>query len=431
MLSRLTESERWKRILPLIVWVLRIVVGATFIISGFAKAHDPWGFIFKIEEYLRLWDMMQPRSLVLSAATLISSVEFLLGCMLLLGCYRRSAVWLMLAMMAVMLPLTGYIYIADPVSDCGCFGDFMHISNGATFFKNILITAALAFLAVYNSRVSGLFGAYVQWLVVVITSAYILLVSFIGYNLQPLVDFRSFPVGRSLVEDDSHDSVADEEILFVYERDGEKREFPVTALPDSTWTYVERIEPRNASASSPTQFVVLDGNDDVTASVVAPEGEEILAIIPEYDRADVSYTYLLNELNAYMAYRGGSMAAIIAGGKDDVADWTDLSMADYPVYAAEGTMLKELVRGTMALVGLRDGKILWKRTAASVDPDIFETPDTFPEFETLDFDGPRTARNFTLILISVLAVLFLLDRSGRLLRWRHKIKEIQRTHRKN
>lgn len=422
----MNESPTFKRLLPWIVWALRIIIGATFIISGFAKADDPWGFIFKIEEYLRLWGLTQPRSLVLMAATMISGAEFVLGAMVVMGCYKRTAVWLLLAMMAVMLPLTAYIFISDPVSDCGCFGDFLKLSNGATFFKNLLITAGLVFLAIYNRRVVGMFGSYVQWLTVVITAIYIAIVSFIGYNVQPMIDFRSFPEGRQLLPDDENDE-NDSTITFIYEKGGERREFSMDELPDSSWTFVERHESRAGKSGELTDFVVSDGDMDVTVDVVAPEGEEIIAVIPEYDRADVSYTYLLNELENYMNSRGGSMVGIIAGNSEEAEQWVDLSMADYPVYAAEGTMLKEMVRGTMALVGLRDGKILWKRTAGSIDTDLFEDPDNYPEFDELIFDGRRMARNMTLILLSVLAVLFLLDRSGRLLRWNRRLKKLRRS----
>ncbi|MDE6049883.1 MAG: DoxX family protein, partial [Paramuribaculum sp.] len=159
----------------IIVWNLRIIVGAVFILSGFAKADDIYGFIFKIEEYLDVWGLSQPRSLVLVGAMALSMMEFVFGCMLLLGCYRRVITWLMTLIMAGMLPLTAYLFISDPVPDCGCFGDFIILSNGATFLKNILITVALIYLIIYK-KVSGLFGAYIQWLVATMCAAYIFII---------------------------------------------------------------------------------------------------------------------------------------------------------------------------------------------------------------------------------------------------------------
>lgn len=423
-------NQRW---MPWIVWILRLAIGATFILSGVAKTIDPWGFIFKIEEYLHLWDMMQPRSLVLMGAVALSGAEFVLGVLLATGCYKRVTVWLMLAIMAGMLPLTLYIYISDPVADCGCFGDFLIISNGATFFKNLLITASLIYLAAYNKYVRGLFGAYIQWLVVFISSAYVIIVAFVGYNVQPLIDFRSFPVGRSLAAD-MDDEMPEAQFEFIYEKDGRQEVFGQDALPDSTWTFVDRRTVGNGATDSDlTDFTVLDGDEDISSEIILPEGYQILALIPEYDRADVSYTYLLNELQSSVERLGGSMTALISGSHDDIEEWEDLSMAEYPIYTAEGTMLKEMARGTMALVGLHDGVIQWKRTAGSVDADLVDelvgknTPEADVElFESMDFDGSTLMRNLTLALISILAMLFLLDRSGRLLSWKHKIHSLNK-----
>ncbi|MDE7460807.1 MAG: hypothetical protein K2M85_06960 [Paramuribaculum sp.] len=424
-------NDRW---MPWIVWGLRIAVGATFIISGCVKSIDPWGFIFKIEEYLRLWDMVQPRSLVLMGAVVLSGAEFVLGILLLTGCYKRVVVWMMLAMMAGMLPLTLYIYLSNPVADCGCFGDFLVISNGATFLKNLLITAALVYLACFNRYVRGLFGAYIQWLVVFICSAYVIIIAFVGYNLQPLVDFRSFPVGRNLavVADDAE--AEETEFEFVYEKDGRRETFAQDALPDSTWIFVDRhIVGGYKSGSDVTDFTVLDGGEDISSEIILSEGYQVLALIPEYDRADVSYTYLLNELQTAIGRIGGNMTALISGSQEDIEEWEDLSMAEYPIYTAEGTMLKEMARGTMALVGLHDGVIAWKRTAGSVDGEMVDvlvernTPETDIElFDRMEFDGPVAMRNLTLVLISILAVLFLLDRSGRLLQWISKIHRLNK-----
>ena len=180
--------------------MLRILVGGVFIISGLAKAIDIWGFVFKIEEYLSVWHMMQPRSLVLMGAILLSGYEFVFGLLLLLGCYKRVAVWALTATMAVMLPLSLYLAVANPVTDCGCFGDFWVISNTLTFVKNLIITAALIALLWLNPRLhQGLFQPAIQWIVGAIISLYIVIVALYGYNIQPMIDFRPYPIGARLL----------------------------------------------------------------------------------------------------------------------------------------------------------------------------------------------------------------------------------------
>ena len=369
-----------------------------------------------------MWGIVQPRSLVIAAAMFIASFEFIAGVMLAAGCYRRTVVWLLTLMMGVMLPLTAYIWAADPVSDCGCFGEMLRLSNAATFFKNVALMAALVVLLIYNRRVGCLFGPYIQWLVLLVVSVYVSVVAFIGYTVQPMVDFRPFPVGTDLGGLLAEEDEAVAEFEFVYEKDGVRHAYDIGSLPDSTWTFVERRVVAGKVDNRP-ELVVTDHDEDVSAYVVEPEGGTLLVVIPEYDRADVSFTYLVNELADRVKNSGGSVVAIIGAGGRQAAEWTDLSMADDPVYSADPTQLKELVRGAISLVWLRDGVIQWKRTAASIDADYVEASAADDAvLDSLALEGAARLWQITLVVLAVLAVLFMLDRSGRLLKWRRQLR---------
>lgn len=351
-----------------LVWTYRIVIGAVFVMSGLVKSIDLWGFIYKIEEYLDVWGFPSWRSLSFVAALFISGFEFVAGVMLLTGSFRKSVVWWLLLMMAFMLPLTLYIWISDPVSDCGCFGDFWVISNSATFFKNVLITAGLIYLAKNNRRVAYIYNPYIQWIPMALCGAYIVLIGLIGYNIQPLVDFRSFPIGKTLLGDaESDEDNDDENVGFRYVKDGREKVFTIDNLPDSTWEFVD--QEYASSGRQPTDFVVIADGEDIAQSLVSDNGEQLILLIPEISRADISYALLLNELNEGIESRGGSMFALVSNGEAGVERWVDYSMASYAVYPAEPTMIKEMARGNMALIGLSGGKIQWKRTVSSLSLD--------------------------------------------------------------
>ncbi|MDE5799787.1 MAG: DoxX family protein, partial [Paramuribaculum sp.] len=279
-----------------IVWLLRLLIGAVFIVSGIAKGLDIWGFVYKIEEYLEVWHVDQPHSLCLVAAIGIAGAEFLGGLSLLMGCYRRVSVWLLSAIMAVMLPLTLYIYIESPVPDCGCFGDFIVISNAATFWKNVAIVVGLVYLLIFNHKVNGLYHHYLQWMVAMAGFFYFLFVSLYGYMVQPMVDFRSFPVGtRILPEDTDEDEVDyDSQIEFIYEKEGEQMAFSIDSLPDSTWTFVARTSIGNdiLHDATGTELAIYDDqSDEVTGDAIDAEGEQLIVTLPDYRRASPAYTY--------------------------------------------------------------------------------------------------------------------------------------------
>lgn len=364
---------RW---FPVVVLILRVLVGGLFVMSGIVKGIDLWGFVFKIEDYLGVWGMTRPRSLVVMTALVVSGYEFVFGFMLASGCYKRVSVWALAAMMAVMLPLTAYIAVYNPVSDCGCFGDFLVISNTWTFIKNILITVALVFLLIFNHRLrTGMFQPAIQWIAGAWVSLYFVMVSLYGYNVQPMVDFRPYPVGTALADDFTGQDVEDGGMTFIYERDGQRREFTIDNLPDSTWTFVDRVDVESAGTGRQkgADFVVydIDGND-VTSEAITGAGSELLVVIPEPRRIDISYTYFLNELKQWADTSGVRMACVIAADRRGIAYWKDVSMASYEVYSAEDTKLKELVRGTMSLVELKDGRVAAKYTLSSIDGEILD-----------------------------------------------------------
>lgn len=394
-----------------LTWLSRIVVGATFVISGFTKAVDPWGFIFKIEEYLGVWGMSEPRSLVVAAAILIPTVEFLAGVGVLTGCYRRLSLVVSSAFMAVFLPLTFYIWMKDPVSDCGCFGDFLVLSNGATFAKNLVVTALIVVLWKWNMAVPTLYLRPVQWLPMTCSGFYIVIVAMIGYHIQPLIDFRAFPVGTDLAASEAEGGEEETMPTFVFEREGVEKEFEADAVPeDTTWHFVRRIDASENSIKADAEgLAIYDGDEDVTDYVIEKEGDEILLIIQEPKRVELSYTLTINEIARMSEEAGIGMMALIGGDEEDVEEWMDLSMAAYPCYTVDDTTLKAMARGPMALVYLREGKILGKRSLSTVDLEVLGPERKKPLEKLVEWNPGRLLTKMTVGLLAIYVLLFLVQ----------------------
>ncbi|MCM1255690.1 MAG: DoxX family protein [Duncaniella sp.] len=417
---------------PALVWLLRVAVGATFVLSGFVKSVDPWGSVIKIGEYLSVWGWDIPSALVTFAAFMLGGIEFVFGALLLLGCYRRVSVWILMAMMCFMLPLTFYIMIDNPVSDCGCFGDFLIISNSATFVKNLFLTLFLVYLIKFNAKVSGLFIAYVQWIVGGVLSFYILAVAFYSYNVQPMIDFRRFAPETRLVQSDEDldKESSDEEPIFeyFYERDGDRKTFLIDNLPDSTWSFVGR-KLIDGSTEIKDGFTLIEDGEDIASDVIEQEGEQFIVTIPNIKNVDLSYTYLINELNDFITSRDGSLIVLVNSDDRGIEWWKDVSMASYPIYNAEPNLIMELARGNAALVYLNDGVVQWKRTLSSISYTfVTETPDD----ELIDALAPEplfVLESFSGIAGVILLVIFIFDRSGKLVAWlirrrkKHKVIE--------
>ena len=98
------------------VLLLRLVAGGVFAFSGFAKAIDPWGSVYKFGEYFAAFGFADFEWSLLFLAVSAATVEFMLGVFMILGIYRRFTPAMMLLAMVVMLPLTGYLAITDAVA---------------------------------------------------------------------------------------------------------------------------------------------------------------------------------------------------------------------------------------------------------------------------------------------------------------------------
>lgn len=408
----------WSRRRSLLVWICRLAVGLTFVVSGLSKMIDIWGFIYKIEQYLSVWGMPQPRSLVFTCAAALSAVEFVLGFLMSLGCYRKLSTWTMTLIMLGFTPLTLYVALFDPVPDCGCFGEFLVIGNTATFLKNVVVLSLLCYLLFNNSKVDGLLTRYSQWLVGWLCAFYMIAIGMIGYTIQPLVDFRPFKVGTPLVETSDDDGDGEDAVTFrfIYEKDGVTQSFTADSLPDDSWTFVDReIASGNlAEGSSGAGFTVYDADgDDATSEAISDEGEELLLLIPELNDIDVSSTYVINEMARYMDSRGGLLVGILGTNAEGLEQWRDLSMASYPLYTAEDTSIKEVARGAASFVYLRDGVIQWKRTLSSIDIDVLEDSASGDILESLYFPGERYFLILTGLFLGLVVIVFALDRSGR------------------
>ena len=121
--------------------ISRWVFGLVFIFSGFVKGIDPWGFEYKLADYLNSMGLNGLTILAPIGSFLLPFAEFFIGAAMLLCVRIRLTSLFGLLFMAFFTPLTLYVALKNPVTDCGCFGDALVISNWATFYKNLVLSA--------------------------------------------------------------------------------------------------------------------------------------------------------------------------------------------------------------------------------------------------------------------------------------------------
>ena len=176
----------------LLVNVCRLVLAVVFILSGFVKAVDPHGTQYKIEDYLEAMGFggVLPDVVTLCLSVALSALEFCLGIFLLFAIRRRLTSRLVLAMLLVMTPLTLWLALANPISDCGCFGDALVLTNWQTFWKNVVLLSMAIVVAAMPLQMFRFVGKSNQWIVINYSILFILAVSAWSIYDLPQFDFR-------------------------------------------------------------------------------------------------------------------------------------------------------------------------------------------------------------------------------------------------
>lgn len=397
-----------KWIAPL-TWAMRLAVGGLFLFAGFVKAVDPWGTLYKTQDYMAALHISLPVSVVLVGVFLLFGAEFVTGVFLCFGCCRRATPWIAAAFMAVMLPLTAWIALTDPVADCGCFGDAWVISNTTTFWKNVLLSLGVIWLIKFSPRCRALVAPNLQWLAYLVSGVYIVAIGLYGYIQQPLIDFRPYPEGSMLLRSDAESySGSAENMVFVYEKEGQRKEFDLESVPDEAdgWTFVERHGKTASDDQGALRIWDLDGTEDLTDSLADEAGNapKVWLLFPNLRAVSIASTYQINALVRWCRSKDIEVAAVLGSSGSEAERWADLAMPDYPLYTAEDTSIKEVARGNPSVAYTEGNKIIWKSTLRALPANRFETggASSLEEFER---DDTGLLRNLTLLWLVCMAAL--------------------------
>ncbi len=351
-----------------VVNICRFLLGIVFILSGFVKAVDPKGTQYKIEDYLEALGMggWIPDLVTISFSVLMSTVEFCIGIFLLFAIRRRLTTRLLLLIMMVMTPLTLWLALANPISDCGCFGDALVLTNWQTFAKNVVLLLAAIVVAKGTQRMFRFVAESNQWIVVNYSSLFILIVSGLSIYHLPMFDFRPYHVGANIQEGMAIPEGAEQpqfETTFILEKDGVRKEFTLADYPDSTWTFIDSRTVMTKQGYVPPihdfSITTLDG-DDITERVLSDTGYVFLLVAPQLAVADDSRLDRLNEIYEYARDHDYPFYGLTASGETDIAHWRDRTGAEYQFCHTDEITLKTVIRSNPGLLLLKAGTVIRK-----------------------------------------------------------------------
>ena len=347
----------------------RLLMAATFIFSGYVKAIDPLGTQYKLTDYLQAMGIgsLLPEWTLLVGAVLLAALEFSLGIFLLFAIRRHLVSRIVLALMSIMTLLTLWIVIANPVKDCGCFGDAVVLSNGQTFIKNIILLAIALMLLKWPTSMVRFVSKKTQWIVINYTFIFALALSAWSLWDLPMFDFRPYHVGANIARGMKIPQGAPQpqfETTFILEKNGQQKEFTLDNYPDSTWTFVDSKTVQTAEGYVPPihDFSIQDNKtgEDITQEVLNDTGYTFLLISPTLAYADDSNFGRIDQIYEFAQDYGYRFICLTASSDKDIAKWQDITGAEYPFYTTDATTLKTMIRSNPGLMLLHHGTIIQK-----------------------------------------------------------------------
>lgn len=350
-----------------IVTICRYLLAATFIFSGFVKGIDPLGTAYKLHDYFMAFGMEWLNAATTVFAVMLCAAELLIGLLLLFGAGMRLGALGALVFMAIFTPLTLYLAIANPVSDCGCFGDAVKLTNWQTFFKNIVFLLAAIVLFVNRDELRTRHTALWSFVATIVLVVVSVLPSVHGLLRLPAIDFRPYSVGTNLRDAMRVPDGAPADVYrttLYYEKDGQVQEFDETNYPwqDTTWTFVDsRSELVERGYTPPIGNFALTTPDgaDITDSLLSREGYVLLVVAKRLEDMRPQATALLAKLYAQAQQAGLPFVCATATPSDQMALFARQHGIGGFVQADE-TVLKTIVRANPGLLMLHQGTIIGK-----------------------------------------------------------------------
>jgi hypothetical protein len=350
--------------MKIIRFLARIITGLVFIFSGTVKAIDPLGSAYKFHDYFQAFNVGFLDTLSLPLAVLLCTIEFMAGFSVLTGIRQKTGIITVLLLMIIFTPLTFILALTNPVSDCGCFGDAVHLTNWQTFWKNVILLGAVIILFSGMKQVKQSLKSTTAWLTIALTAT--LFILFAIYNLRylPVIDFLPYKTGVKIADKMVIPEGVPADIYkttFIYEKDGIRKEFTLSNYPanDTAWKFIDQKSVLVKKGYTPPIHdfsITSPDGQDITQKILSDPGYTLLMISKKLKEANTKHLEEGSELGRYCLESGINFLILTASGSEE-SERFNLSV---PICSADETTLKTMVRANPGYIFLKDGTIIGK-----------------------------------------------------------------------
>jgi len=368
----------------------RLILGTVFIFSGFVKSVDPLGSAYKFSDYFAAFKLSFLSFLALPLGLILSAFELVLGITLLLGYRRRITYRVLFWFMGFFTLLTLILALFNPVSDCGCFGDALILTNWETFLKNIVLMVFVVPLFMIRDRdAHDHIHPVREWGIV--GALFLVVIGFSLWNHAhlPVVDFRPYDVGTLIQEEmeiPEGAAVDDYETELIYREkaSGKSERFTLENYPRDTtlWEFVDSESRLISKGYDPPihDFAIIDaGGGDMADQILSDDGFSLVMISHDLTKANEAALLKARDW-AQLEMLAGEYAfyPVTATPESEIGNIAMTLDLGYTFYSADEIMLKTVVRSNPGFLLIRNGVIVGKWSfrdfpaIEDIDPDWTE-----------------------------------------------------------
>jgi uncharacterized membrane protein YphA (DoxX/SURF4 family) len=352
--------------------IARIILGLTFIFSGFVKGIDPWGSAYKFTDYFNAFQMPWLTDLSFILGVLLSAVEFFLGIAMLFNFFIRTTSWLVLAFMVFFTGLTLVIALTNPVSDCGCFGDALVITNWQTFYKNIVFLALAIVVFIRRKDFSSKNGPMLSTAMTISSMAVYFYLAVYSYNHLPIIDFSPYKIGVNIPDAMKIPEGASKDIYenhFVYQNklSGKEQEFTEANYPwqdTLNWKFVrmkESVLIQKGYVPPIHDFrIETTENEDIKDFFIYDEDTTFIVIASNLQKSKRKRWKKIVELSIAAKEQGYNFIALTSSSPDSFEAFMAETGAQFNFFNTDEITLKTIVRSNPGMIVISKGTILKK-----------------------------------------------------------------------
>ena len=370
-------KKKQNRVMRIIVNVARIIVGLLFIFSGLIKANDPLGLTYKMQEFFEVWGnsypslhglMMWLNDYALAFSVITITLEVVVGIALLLGWGVRFFSWLLLILIIFFTFLTGYAVLSGKIKECGCFGNCIPLTSMQSFIKDIILCVLILIILLGAKYIKPLFRGALNLVVLMVAILLVLGLQWYVYVRLPVFDCLPFKTGNNILElrKIPADAVPDKiDFVFVYEKNGEKKEFNKTQLPDSTWTFVSRkdiIVEKGKNNEPPIKDFVLatTSGTDSTDAILNNPGEYYLYFMRDMAKDTSKWLAKFNHLYSFAKQKNRPLFVVASQASAAQQFFNQQNNFNVPVLSSDAVVVKTAARANPTLY-LMEGPVIQKK----------------------------------------------------------------------